>query len=47
MDENTKPDEEKEEKEQGPPPRRERCYCGIDVDDANRLCTERDCPYKR
>lgn len=50
--------EERPGKEEGPeettpppepehPPRRERCYCGIDVDDANCLCTERHCPYKR
>ncbi len=23
------------------------CTCGIEIHEANRLCTERDCPYKR
>ena len=22
------------------------CFCGIDRKDADRLCTERDCPFK-
>ena len=24
----------------------ERCTCGIEIKEARRLCTERDCPYK-
>lgn len=26
---------------------REKCFCGIEVEKANRICTERDCPWKR
>ena len=24
----------------------ETCTCGIEIKEARRLCTERDCPYK-
>jgi hypothetical protein len=33
--------------EEDDPPQPRRCTCGIEVRDADRLCTEPDCPFRR
>ena len=35
-----------EAQETARPERRGNCTCGIEIEKARRLCTERDCPYK-
>lgn len=39
---------EREELDQHPDPRQvPHCFCGIEIERANSLCTEADCFYKR
>ena len=39
-------DGDEEEKLKQEKPGQRVCFCGIPAEDADRMCTERDCPFK-